>query len=181
VGTPIRETLFLLHKAKVLILGSGAIGLKTQQLLSGFECETTVLNSKTISQLSEYLPDTDILIATLPETAETIGLINKEYLSMLKPSALFVNVGRGSAVDENALIEILQANKIFGAVLDVTELEPLPTESPLWNMPNVLLTQHSSGGWAKESFEKVVFFLANLDHFEKGEELTNNVDLVKGY
>ncbi|MEA5458442.1 D-2-hydroxyacid dehydrogenase [Arcicella sp. LKC2W] len=181
VGTPIRETLHLLHKAKVVILGSGAIGLKTQQLLSGFECETTVLNSKTISQLADYLPTTDILIATLPETKETIGLINKTYLDMLKPSALFVNVGRGSAVDENTLIEILKEEKILGAVLDVTELEPLPTESPLWNMPNVLLTQHSSGGWAEESADKVVFFLNNLARFEKGEELVNNVDLVKGY
>lgn len=181
VGTPIRETLHLLHKAKVVILGSGAIGLKTQQLLSGFECETTVLNSKTICQLADYLPTTDILIATLPETKETIGLINKTYLDMLKPSALFVNVGRGSAVDENALIEILKEEKILGAVLDVTELEPLPIESPLWNMSNVLLTQHSSGGWAEESADKVVFFLNNLARFEKGEELINNVDLVKGY
>ena len=181
VGTPIRETLHLLHKAKVVILGSGAIGLKTQQLLSGFECETTVLNSKTISQLADILPQTDILIATLPETKETIGLINKTYLDMLKPSALFVNVGRGSAVDENALIEILKEEKILGAVLDVTELEPLPTESPLWNMSNVLLTQHSSGGWAEESADKVIFFLDNLTLFEKGEELINNVDLVKGY
>lgn len=181
IGTPIRETLYLLNKKKVLILGSGAIGLKTKQLLSGFECETTVLNSKTIGQLAEYLPTTDILIATLPETKETIGLINKTYLDMLKPSALFVNVGRGSAVDENALIEILQNNKILGAVLDVTEVEPLPTESPLWNMPNVLLTQHSSGGWAEESADKVIFFINNLRLFEEGKELINNVDLVKGY
>lgn len=181
VGTPIRETLHLLHKAKVLILGSGAIGLKTNQLLSGFECETTVLNSKTISQIEDYLPDTDILISTLPDTSETKGLISKAYLEMLKPSALFVNVGRGSNVDEKALIEILQAKRIMGAVLDVTEVEPLPADHVLWQMENVLLTQHSSGGWLEESAGKVKFFLENLGRFERGEELLNMVDLKKGY
>ena len=181
VGSPIRETLYLLSKKKVLILGSGAIGLKTKQLLSGFECETTVLNSKTISQITDYLPDTDILISTLPDTSETKGLISQAYLEMLKPSALFVNVGRGTNVDEGALIEILQAKRILGAVLDVTETEPIPSDSILWEMENVLLTQHSSGGWIEESSGKVKFFLENLDRFEKGEELLNIVDLEKGY
>lgn len=181
VGVPLRATLHLLTKSKVLILGSGAIGLKIKELLTGFQCETTILNSKTINQLADYLPTTDILIAALPETKETIGLLNKEYLALLKPSALFANVGRGSAVDEAYLIKILQENKIFGAVLDVTEKEPLPTENPLWAMSNVLLTQHSSGGWAEEASDKVKFFLGNLEKFENGEELLNNVDLEKGY
>jgi phosphoglycerate dehydrogenase-like enzyme len=181
VGSPIRETLYLLTKKKVLILGSGAIGLKTKQLLSGFECETTVLNSKTISQITDYLSETDILISTLPDTSETKGLISQAYLEMLKPSALFVNVGRGTNVDEKSLIEILQAKRIMGAVLDVTETEPIPSESILWEMENVLLTQHSSGGWLEESSGKVKFFLENLDRFEKGEELLNIVDLEKGY
>ena len=181
VGTPLRTTLHLLNKKKVLILGSGAIGLKIEELLTGFQCATTILNSKTITQLADYLPNTDILITALPETKETIGLLNKEFLNMLKSTALFVNVGRGSAVDEVFLIKLLQENRIMGAVLDVTEKEPLPTESPLWGMSNVLLTQHSSGGWAEEAAEKVNFFLNNLDRFENGEELMNNVDLVKGY
>ena len=181
VGVPLRATLHVLSKSKVLILGSGAIGLKIKELLTGFQCDTTILNSKTISQLAEYLPDTDILIAALPETKETIGLLNKDFLDILKPSALFVNVGRGSAVDEEYLIKILKENRIFGAVLDVTEKEPLPTDSPLWAMSNVLLTQHSSGGWAEEASDKVKFFLGNLEKFENGEELLNNVDLKKGY
>jgi glyoxylate/hydroxypyruvate reductase len=181
VGTPIRETLHLLTKKKVLILGSGAIALKTKQLLSGFECETTLLNSKTVKNIADYLPDTDILISTLPETDETKGLISKEYLEMLKPSALFVNVGRGTNVDEKALIEILQAKRIMGAVLDVTEIEPIPVDNPLWEMENVLLTQHSSGGWAEESSGKVKFFLENMGRYDKGLKLLNMVDLGKGY
>jgi phosphoglycerate dehydrogenase-like enzyme len=181
VGTPIRETLHLLHKAKVLILGSGAIGLKTKQLLSGFDCDTIVLNSKTIGQIEDYLHETDILISTLPDTSETKGLISKAYLERLKPSALFVNVGRGTNVDEKALIEILRTKRIMGAVLDVTEVEPLPADHELWQMENVLLTQHSSGGWLEESAGKVKFFLKNLGRFENGEELLNLVDLKKGY
>jgi glyoxylate/hydroxypyruvate reductase len=181
VGKPLRATMQLLYQSKVLILGSGTIGLKTKQLLSGFDCETTILNSKTIHQLADYLPETDILIVALPETKETIGLLNKAYLSMLKPSALFVNVGRGSVVDEDFLIELLAENKIMGAVLDVTAQEPLPLENPLWELPNVLLTQHTSGGWAAEGADKITFFLENLKRFENGDELVNNVDLVKGY
>lgn len=181
VGTPIREYLYLLTKKKVLVLGSGAIAQKIKQLLSGFECETTLLDSKTVKQIAEYLPHTDILISTLPETIETKGLISKEYLEMLNSTALFVNVGRGTNVDEQALIKILKSKTIMGAVLDVTEIEPIPTESPLWEMENVLLTQHSSGGWNEESSGKVKFFLENLERFEKGEELLNFVDLEKGY
>ena len=100
---------------------------------------------------------------------------------MLKTTALFVNVGRGTNVDEKALIKILQAKRIMGAVLDVTETEPIPTENPLWDMDNVLLTQHSSGGWNEESSGKVKFFLENLERFEKGLKLLNIIDLEKGY
>ena len=181
IGTPIRETLHLLSNKKVLILGSGAIGLRTQTLLTGFECNTTVLNSKTITQIEQYLPETDILISTLPDTSETRGLISRAYLEMLKPSALFVNVGRGTNVDEKALIEILLAERIMGAVLDVTEVEPIPVDSILWEMKNVLLTQHSSGGWVEESAGKIKFFLENFTRFENESELLNVVDLNKGY
>jgi glyoxylate/hydroxypyruvate reductase len=181
IGTTIRENLYILSKKKVLVLGSGAIAQKIKQMLSGFECETRLLDSKTVSQIADYLPVTDILISTLPETAETKGLISKEYLSMLNSTALFVNVGRGTNVDETALIEILQAKRIIGAVLDVTEIEPIPSESPLWEMENVLLTQHSSGGWIEENSGKVKVFLENLERFEKGEELLNSVDLGRGY
>ncbi len=100
---------------------------------------------------------------------------------MLKPSALFVNVGRGSAVDEEALIEMLKNDQIYGAVLDVTAKEPIPIEHPLWQMPNVLLTQHTSGGWAEENLDKIKFFTENLERFEKGEALVNIANLARGY
>ncbi|MBB6005491.1 D-2-hydroxyacid dehydrogenase [Arcicella rosea] len=181
IGTPLRSSLHLLSNAKVLVLGAGAIGQKVKDLLVGFNCETTVLDSKTVVNLDEYLPTTDILVATLPETPETIGLLNKTRLQMLKPSALFVNVGRGSAVDEIALIELLQQNKIYGAVLDVTAKEPIPENHVLWQMPNVLLTQHTSGGWAEENLDKIKFFIENLARFEKGKALINIANLARGY
>lgn len=181
IGTPLRSSLHLLSNAKVLVLGAGAIGQKVKDFLVGFNCETTVLDSKTVVNLDKYLATTDILVATLPETPETIGLLNKARLAMLKPSALFVNVGRGSAVDEEALIEILQQNKIYGAVLDVTAKEPIPENHVLWQMPNVLLTQHTSGGWAEENLDKIKFFINNLSRFEKGETLVNIANLERGY
>lgn len=181
IGTPLRSSLHLLSNAKVLVLGAGAIGQKVKTFLSGFNCETTVLDSKTVVNLDNYLPTTDILVATLPETPETVGLLNKTRLGMLKSSALFVNVGRGSAVDEEALIEMLQQNKIYGAVLDVTAKEPIPENHVLWHMPNVLLTQHTSGGWAEENLDKIKFFIENLERFEKGETLVNIANLERGY
>ncbi|MEA5401373.1 D-2-hydroxyacid dehydrogenase [Arcicella sp. DC2W] len=181
IGTPLRSSLHLLSNAKVLVLGAGAIGQKVKDLLVGFNCETTVLDSKTVVNLDEYLPTTDILVATLPETPETIGLLNKTRLQLLKSSALFVNVGRGSAVDEEALIEMLKNDQIYGAVLDVTAKEPIPVEHPLWQMPNVLLTQHTSGGWAEENLDKIKFFTENLERFEKGETLVNIANLARGY
>ncbi|MDR6561897.1 MULTISPECIES: D-2-hydroxyacid dehydrogenase [unclassified Arcicella] len=181
IGTPLRSTLHLLNNAKVLVLGAGAIGLKVRDLLTGFNCKTTVLDSKTITQLEEHLPTTDIVVATLPETPETIGLFNKERLHLLKCTALFVNVGRGSAVDEQALIEMLLNNQLYGAVLDVTATEPLPDDHLLWQMHNVLLTQHTSGGWANENIDKIKFFLENLSRFECGEALVNIANLARGY
>ncbi len=188
VGTPMRASLHLLENAKVGILGGGAIGLKTAKILTGFDCDIKIFSRTAkgdsildINTLGQFLPDLDILVACLPETQETIGLINKSLLELLKPSALFVNVGRGSAVDEEALIDILQENKIFGAVLDVTATEPLPPHHVLWQMPNVLLTQHTSGGWAEENLNKINFFLENLQRFEKGEPLLNMANLERGY
>lgn len=187
IGTPLRSSLHLLQHAKVLILGAGAIGLSIQKLLTGFDCDTKVFARKegeynlSMDDLSKYLPTADILIACLPETPQTLGLINEALLSQLPSQALFVNVGRGSAVDELALIDLLNKQAISGAVLDVTLEEPLPKEKPLWEMPNVLLTQHTSGGWAEESRDKVLFFLRNLTRFEHEEPLINVVDWEKGY
>lgn len=188
VGGSIRPSLHLLFRKKVGILGNGAIGQTVAKILNGFDCDIKIFSRTAIegkvwswSDIGAYLPELDILVACLPETTETIGLIDEVFLNQMKKEALFVNVGRGSAVNEPVLIEKLQAGAIAGAVLDVTAVEPLPQNHVLWNMPNVLLTQHSSGGWAEENADKVKVFLNNLKRFENNEPLENIADLAKGY
>jgi len=99
----------------------------------------------------------------------------------MKPGSVFANVGRGNTVDEAALIDALQRGHMAGAVLDVTATEPLPTDSPLWTLPNVILTQHTAGGQPSEDHGKIDQFLRNLTRFQAGEPLESAVTLSRGY
>lgn len=188
VGGALRPHLRRLENSSVLILGGGGIGQHLKKLLEPFEAEVTVFGRQPQpgvitkpSELDEVLPAMDIVASCLPETNETIGLINARRLRLLAPHAVFVNVGRGSVVDEPALIALLQEQKIGGCVLDVTAREPLPPDHPLWSCPNTILTQHTGGGFAEEIDGKVYFFLENLERFKKGKEPLNVVELEKGY
>ena len=184
VGGALRPQLHLLHRKKAVVLGGGAIGLAVETILTGFACDTSVLSRTgdlTLANLDELLPEADLVINTLPETAETIGVITAHRLGLMKATSLFVNVGRGSVVDEPALIEALRANNISGAMLDVTAEEPLPQGHPLWTCPNVLLTQHTGGGFAEEDRDKVRVFTDNLRRYRAGEPLQNVVDFSRGY
>lgn len=186
IGSALRPQLRTLRGAKVVILGAGSIGLTFKKLLQGFDCEVLVMSRSSgdihsLDALDAVLPTTDILLNTLPETPETIGILDRKRLGLLSANSLFANVGRGSAVEESALIELLTENRIYGAMLDVTEEEPLPPNHPLWSLPNVLLTQHTAGGFGDENRNKVLFFLDNLRRFEQGEPLDSIVDFVRGY
>jgi len=189
VGQDLRPHMKTLKGAKVCVLGgSGGIGSHLIRLLEPFETELTVFGRRpsksditTPSELERILPETDVLISSLPETNETIQLMNEKRLRLLAPHAIFVNVGRGSLVDEPALINLLQEEKIGGAVLDVTEQEPLPPEHPLWTCPNTLLTQHTGGGFDREVHGKVEVFLDNLRRFREGETPKHVVNLERGY
>jgi glyoxylate/hydroxypyruvate reductase len=184
VGGALRPHMHLLHQKKVLVLGGGAIGQALDTILSGFACDTKVLSrtgSLTLSHLDELLPEADIVINTLPETPETVHVLSARRLALLPPTAIVANVGRGSAVEEPALIDALQAGHLAGAMLDVTEQEPLPQENPLWTCPNVLLTQHTGGGFAEEEQGKVQVFTDNLRRYRAGEPLQNLVDFSRGY
>ncbi len=99
----------------------------------------------------------------------------------MKPSAIFVNVSRGRLVDEMALTSALEGGRLGGAALDVFEREPLPIDSPLWNMPNVLITPHTSGFRSDHWDAAVALFMKNLRRFESGEPLLNVVDKHAGY
>ncbi len=188
IGLALRPSLKTLDGARVLVLGAGGIGGHLIRLLQPFRVQVTTFGrdparadlTKT-KELERALPAADLVICCLPETSETINLMSEERLKLLSPGAVFVNVGRGSVVDENALIRLLRNNKIGGAVLDVTATEPLPSDSPLWTCPNTILTQHTGGGFEEEVIGKVHLFLQNLSRFRNGDQLMNVVELEKGY
>jgi glyoxylate/hydroxypyruvate reductase len=188
MDSSLRPYLSTLHRRKVLIAGGGAIGLHIKQILTGFQCQVTVMGKSSggadiysAKEFDALLPETDIVVSALPETEETINFFSKERLTLLKTGAVFVNVGRGSVVDENALAEALQTGKLGGSVLDVTVKEPLPVDHPFWNCPNTILTQHTGGGSDDELLQKVYVFLDNLERYQKGKTLKNIINLEKGY
>ena len=136
--------------AKALIVGYGSIGRAVGERLRPFGVEVTAVASRGRADvqgpeaLDELLPDADIVIVLLPATPATAGLIDRQKLARLKTGALLVNAGRGTVVDIDALVDELQAGRLEAA-LDVTDSEPLPPESPLWKLSNVLLTPHVAG------------------------------------
>ena len=186
VGAPIRDRTDLLRQKNVVILGTGTIGQAVRQMLGGFDCTVKMLartdpqaDLHSADELKAVLPQTDIVVNCLPGTAA--GFVSADLIEAMKPGSLYANVGRGTTTDEPALIRALQSGQLGGAVLDVTAVEPLPTDSPLWTLPNVLLTQHSGGGQPHEDRGKVIQFLRNLAHFRAGEPIENPVELGRGY
>lgn len=184
----LRNQVRLLRDKKVIILGTGTIAMAIREILEGFRCriaffgrshpEATLKEKKA---LIRQLPQTDILINTLPGTDETEEFVNASMLNALGAGAVFANIGRGSTVDEKILIRLLQERQIGGAVLDVHQEEPLPPDHPLWSCPNTILTQHTGGGTVEEEENKIRVFLENLDRVLKGETPLHLVNLQKGY
>ena len=188
VGAELRPALRTLQGARAVIVGGGSIGQAIRDRLRPFGTYVSIMDSyqenadlRSWSALDDELPRTDIIICCLPETQETIGQFGAERLSKSKPSALLVNVGRGSLIDEAALVDCLQQKVLGGCVLDVTRQEPLPASSPLWELSNVVLTQHTGGGSGNELMNKVNVFLDNWQRFKRGEALENVVNLTQGY
>lgn len=132
-------------------------------------------------RLHEVLPQADFLLVSCALTDSTRGIIGAGELAMIKPSAVVVNVARGAVIDEQALIAVLKEGTIGGAGLDVTEQEPLPDDSPLWQMENVIITPHCSGGSPKTHERLMGLIGENLRRFVGGEPLLNTVDLEAGY
>ena len=181
----------------LLILGAGDIGCETARLFKGFDCHITGVRRTareipeyfdrmiTMEDLDEALPEADIIVAALPATPETRGLFDRRRLSLLKPTALLINVGRGNLIDTDALTKCLADGQLGGAGLDVTDPEPLPENHPLWDLPNAIITPHVSGGTFGhlKATENALFDLCrkNMERYRKGEPLLNEVDLTAGY
>jgi phosphoglycerate dehydrogenase-like enzyme len=132
-------------------------------------------------QCAEILRDSDYVTVTLPMTAQTRGFVGRKEIAAMRPNAYIVNVGRGEVIDQEALIEALRDNRIAGAGLDVFEREPLESESGLWDLENVILTPHVSGGFKNYNSVCCDLFAANLRRFRSGEPLFNLVDRSMGY
>ena len=131
------------------------------------------------THLDQFLSELDYLVITLPDTPQTRHMINSVSLSRMKKTAVLINVGRGATVDETALVHALQAGQIKAAVLDVFETEPLPQDSPLWEMPNVIVTPHNSA----VSFPRQIagLFCDNYQRFLEKKPLRYVVDFKRGY
>lgn len=136
-----------------------------------------------VERLTEAVRGADIVAACLPLTGETAGLIDRQVFEAMRPGAIFLNVGRGKTVKERDLIAALQGGPLAGAMLDVTEQEPLPPESPLWDMEQVILTPHVSGSDQDEANAAEIFaiFTENLSRYFAGQPMKNIVDKKKGY
>ena len=167
------------------IIGLGSIGTEVARLAEQFgmrvigvrrtpngdePCETWPT-----SRLHELLPMVDVLVLTAPLTADTLGMIGARELALLPTGAHVVNVGRGQVIDEPALAAGLASGHLGGAALDVFVVEPLPTESPLWDLPNVIITPHSAGGTPLATVRAAEIFADNLGRYVRGEPLRNEV------
>lgn len=185
-GKEIRTRLQGLTHKRVLILGTGAIGLAVKQLLTGFNCQiNTTARKNPLADLHNFkeiltvLPEIDVVINTLPGTAT--NYVSADFFEAMKPGSIYSNVGRGNTTAEKALLHALETGKIAGAILDVTTIEPLPKENKLWGMENVILTQHTGGGDGNEAEAKLKQLISNVNNFIKGEPIHNIINLNQGY
>ncbi len=183
-----------LFGSTAVILGPGAIGGEIGRLLKGFHVTTIGCNRSgrdaaymdkmvRFDELKSVLPAADIVVSVLPDTEETKHLMTAQHFDAMKDTALFMNFGRGSLVETNVLIEALTENKIGAAVCDVFETEPLPVDSPLWDLPNMTVSPHVSSHSSRYLERSFAIFKPNLEKWRSGnhEELENFVDLTLGY
>jgi len=136
-----------------------------------------------MERIQELLPRADIVAMSLPDTNLTNHVINRESIMLMKKDAVLINVGRGTAIDTEALCDALERGQLLGAALDVTDPEPLPKEHRLWKIKNAIITPHVSGGYSlQETHERIVKISAdNLEAFINGRSLVNIIDFSKGY
>jgi phosphoglycerate dehydrogenase-like enzyme len=171
----------------LLIVGMGRIGSRLARLAKAFDMRVTATRRDPAAgaagadavygtvHLEQLLREADIVALTCPLTPETENLIDAAALAAMKPAAHLVNVARGRVVDEPALIHALQESRIAAAALDVTVEEPLPAASPLWSMPNVLITPHTAGETRAYEDGVIDILIENLEHLWRGQPLRNEV------
>lgn len=181
-----------LYRKTVCFIGTGSIASEAAKRLQGFEANITGVNTTgkrvdyfnscySMKELDHALSQADVAVLSIPYTKETHHLINENNIGSLKKGAFLINIARGSIIKEDVLIEALQNERIRGAALDVFEKEPLPENSPLWEMDNVIITPHNS--WISEmrNERRYNIIYENLKRYKAGDSLLNVVDIDRGY
>jgi phosphoglycerate dehydrogenase-like enzyme len=177
----------------LLIVGFGSIGRELAKRASAFDMRVWGVTRSgqgdathaekifPVSQLEEALAHADYVVIAAPETTETRHLIGAPQIARMKPGARLINVGRGSLLDESALIHALETGALSGAALDVTSVEPLPPESPLWRAPNLFITPHTSAVSDRLWHRETALLMDLLERWFDGREMFNQVDFARGY
>jgi D-3-phosphoglycerate dehydrogenase len=185
--------LYDLYCSTAGIVGLGGIGRQYARVAAAFDMRVIAVdphvtsNPATVAELwpmqrlDDLLRQSDVVLISCPYTPETRHLIDRERLAIMKPTAILVNIARGGIVDESALADALRAGGLAGAGLDVCETEPLPPDSPLWDVPNLIITPHCAGLSHHRMRKLLDFFCENLRRYQAGRPLLNLVDQRKGY
>jgi phosphoglycerate dehydrogenase-like enzyme len=177
---------------RAAVVGTGSIGRAVADRLARLDVHVTLVGRtprddpdfgaiRNSDDLVAVAADVDLLVLAVPLTPATTALVGAEVLDALGPRGFVVNVGRGPTVVESDLVEALRAGTIAGAALDVFEAEPLPAGSPLWSMPNVLVSPHMSGDYVGFEIDMMTVFTDNLERWRRDEPLHNVVDPAAGY
>ncbi len=181
-----------------LILGTGAIGSRIARLAKAAGMHVIGINSTGkrpaapageqpadeywgAGRLAELAPRADVLVITLPATPDTLGMVDARVLAALPAGAIVVNVGRGRVMDEGALVRLLRAGHLAGAALDVTAKEPPDPDSPLWDLPNVILSPHTAALSPHENERITELFIDNVRRLDAGRPVRNRITAARRY
>ena len=181
-----------LYNKRVLILGTGTIGIEVAKRLKGFGVEIIGVNTNgkpveffdqtvSIRKLNDEVEKADILVLALPHTKDTDNILDEKMLRSMKKDSSIINVSRGNLIDEVALVELLEEGYFRGVALDVFKEEPLSEESLLWELDRVYITPHNSWVSEKRNERRLELILQNLKRYVEKEELLNMVNIERGY
>lgn len=193
-GREVRDSLVELTGSTMGIVGYGTVGHAIAERARAFGMRVLAvdvfptdkpdqgLRVFGIEDLGLVLTESDYVVITVPLTPETRGMVGAAQLSLMKPSAILVGISRGGIIDETALVDALTSGKLAAAALDVFETEPLPKDSPLWDIPNLIVIPHAAGGSQYEPAAIRGIFRENIERFVRGDfPLRNEVSKQRGY
>ncbi len=183
-----------LHGQRMAIVGLGSIGVEVAKIAAPFGFAITGIRRRAAApappgvdavwppeRLLDLLAESDVVVLSAPHTPDTRRLIGRRELDAIKRGAFLINVARGKLIDDDAVVEALRDGRLGGAALDVFATEPLPASSPYWELPNVIVTPHTSGALRDYWTPLVALFADNLRRFERGQPLVNSIDKAAGY